>query len=193
MHYGEGNGTLLQYSCLANPMDGGAWWAAVYGVARSLTRLKRLSSSSSINGLIIETDAFKNIVSFNPTVELEEVIIVPILQPKKLWFGGEIRPHKKQISKANLNLKSFHSIACMLNHLSYVLFFVILWTVACQAPLFMGFSRKECWGGLPCPPPADLLNPVSEPMSLLSPALVGRFFTMSTTWEYLPFYSMTLP
>ena len=44
---GEGNGTPLQYSCLENPMDGGAWWAAVYGVTESQTRLKRLSSSSS--------------------------------------------------------------------------------------------------------------------------------------------------
>ena len=35
----EGNGNPLQYSCLANPMDGGAWWAAVHGVARSQTRL----------------------------------------------------------------------------------------------------------------------------------------------------------
>ena len=37
--YGEGNGTPLQYSCLKNPMDGGAWWAAVHGVAKSRTRL----------------------------------------------------------------------------------------------------------------------------------------------------------
>ena len=37
---GEGNGTPLQYSCLENPMDGGAWWAAVHGVARSRTRLR---------------------------------------------------------------------------------------------------------------------------------------------------------
>ena len=37
--YGEGNGTPLQYSCLENPMDGGAWWAAVHGVAESRTRL----------------------------------------------------------------------------------------------------------------------------------------------------------
>ena len=36
---GEGNGTLLQYSCLENPMDGGAWWATVHGVAKSQTRL----------------------------------------------------------------------------------------------------------------------------------------------------------
>ena len=37
---GEGNGNPLQYSCLENPRDGGAWWAAVYGVAQSRTRLK---------------------------------------------------------------------------------------------------------------------------------------------------------
>jgi len=44
---GEGNGNPLQCSCLENPKDGGAWWAAVYGVAQSRTRLKWLSSSSS--------------------------------------------------------------------------------------------------------------------------------------------------
>ena len=44
---GEGNGKPLQCSCLENPKDGGAWWAAVYGVAQSRTRLKRLSSSGS--------------------------------------------------------------------------------------------------------------------------------------------------
>ena len=45
---GEGNGNPLQCSCLENPKDGGAWWAAVYEVSQSRTRLKQLSSSSSI-------------------------------------------------------------------------------------------------------------------------------------------------
>ena len=45
---GEGNGNPLQCSCLENPRDGAAWWAAVYGVAQSQTQLKRLSSSSSL-------------------------------------------------------------------------------------------------------------------------------------------------
>ena len=44
---GEGNGNPLQCSCLENPRDGGAWWAAVYGVTQSRTQLKWLSSSSS--------------------------------------------------------------------------------------------------------------------------------------------------
>ena len=47
---GEGNGTPLQYSCLENPMDRGAWWAAVHGVTKSRTWLKQLCCSSSSNG-----------------------------------------------------------------------------------------------------------------------------------------------
>ena len=49
---GEGNGSPLQRSCLENPRDGGAWWAPIYGVAQSRTRLKWLSSSSSSFSLI---------------------------------------------------------------------------------------------------------------------------------------------
>ena len=45
----EGNGNPLQCSCLENPRDGGAWWAAIYGVAQSLAGLKQLSSSSNSN------------------------------------------------------------------------------------------------------------------------------------------------
>ena len=52
---GEGNGNPLQCSCLENPRDGGAWWAAVYGVSQSQTQLKRLSSSSSSSVYIWQT------------------------------------------------------------------------------------------------------------------------------------------
>ena len=55
--------------------------------------------------------------------------------------------------------------------------FVMLWTVLCQAPLYMGFSRQEYWNGLPCLPPGDLLHPGIEPVSPMSPALADRFFT----------------
>ena len=62
------------------------------------------------------------------------------------------------------------------------------WTVACQAPLSMGFSKQEYWDGFPFPSPGDLPNPGIEPVSLTSPALAlaGRFFTTSTTWEAPP-------
>ena len=55
------------------------------------------------------------------------------------------------------------------------------WTVAGQAPLSMGFSRQEYWSGLPFPPPGDLVDPGIEPASPVSPALAGRFFTISAT------------
>ena len=47
----------------------------------------------------------------------------------------------------------------------------------------MGFSRQEYWSGMPCPLPGDLPDAGIEPMSLMSPALAGGFFTTSTTWE----------
>ena len=50
---GEGNGNPLQCSCLEDPRDGKAWWAAVSGIAQSWTRLKRLSSSSSSSSCMI--------------------------------------------------------------------------------------------------------------------------------------------
>ena len=56
-------------------------------------------------------------------------------------------------------------------------------TVALRAPLSMGFSTQEYWGGLPCPPPGDLPDPGIEPTVLMSPAMRGRFFTTSAAWE----------
>ena len=95
---GEGNGNPLQCSCLENPRDGGAWWAAVYGVAQSRTRLKRLSRCACAQSL------------------------------------------------------------------SRVQLFVTPWTVAYQAPPSMGFSRQECWSGLPFP------SPTTRPKGILNPS-----------------------
>ena len=58
-------------------------------------------------------------------------------------------------------------------------------TVACQAPLSMGYSRQEYWSGLPCPPSRDLPKPEMELASLMPPALAGGFFTTSITCEAL--------
>ena len=55
--------------------------------------------------------------------------------------------------------------------------FVAPWTVACQSPLSIEFSRQEYWSGLPCAPPGDLPDPGIEPMSPASPALAGGFLT----------------
>ena len=73
----------------------------------------------------------------------------------------------------------------MLSRFSHAQLFATLWTVACWAPLSMGFSGQEYWSGLPCPPPGDLPHPGMEPTSLTSPELAGGFFTTSATREAL--------
>ena len=75
--------------------------------------------------------------------------------------------------------------ACVL---SCVRLFAILWTVAHQAPLSMGYSRQEHWSGLTFPPPGDLPDPGIKPTSLMSPALASGFlfyfiFYHCATWK----------
>ena len=84
---GEGNGKPLQCSCLENPRDGGAWWAAVYRVTQIRTRLKRLSSSSSstevdsaIDCTLLQISEHSLIVSYTAMEEL----------PLKRNFNGKV-------------------------------------------------------------------------------------------------------
>ena len=69
----------------------------------------------------------------------------------------------------------------MLSHFSYVQLFATPWTAAHQALLSREFSRQEYWSGMPFLPPGDLPEPVIKPMSLMSLALAGGFFTTSAT------------
>ena len=78
---------------------------------------------------------------------------------------------------------SWFLVFCLLRRCNHVQLCVTLWTVVRQAPLSMGFFWQEFWGGLLCAPPGDLPDLGVEPMSLMSPALAGRFFTISATWE----------
>ena len=79
------------------------------------------------------------------------------------------------------------SYACVLSHFSCGHLFAVLCIVAHQDPMSMGFSRQLYWSRLPLPPPGDLPDSAIESASLISPALAGRFFTASTTWEVLIF------
>ena len=65
------------------------------------------------------------------------------------------------------------------------------WTVAHQVPLSLGFSRQQCWSGLPCPPSGDLPNSGFESTLLRSLALADMFFTTSTTRE-APNWTITI-
>ena len=62
--FGEGNGTLLQYSCLENPMDGGAWWAAVHGVARSRIRLSDFTFTFHFHALEKEMTTHSSVLAW---------------------------------------------------------------------------------------------------------------------------------
>ena len=75
---GKGNGNPLQCSCLENPRDRGAWWAAVSGVAQSWTRLKRRSSSSSI--LVCVLGRVSSYISFGTIMFISECL-------SPLWVG----------------------------------------------------------------------------------------------------------
>ena len=65
--------------------------------------------------------------------------------------------------------------------LTHIQFFGNPWTIPCQAPLFMEFSRQEYWRGLSFPTPENLPDAVTEPTSLVSPAWAGGFFTTAPT------------
>ena len=85
-----------------------------------------------------------------------------------------------------------YQCVCACSVICHVWLFLLLWAVAYQAPLSMGFSRQEYQSGLPCPPPEDLTNPGIKPASLMSSALAGGFFTTSATWVKVAQSCLTL-
>ena len=94
----------------------------------------------------------------------------------------DVCPSEKIPEKKNIHTHRY-TCCCCVQSLSRVRLFVTPWTVAHQALLSMGFSRQEHWSGLPCPPPGDRPDPGIEPEFPKPPALAGRVFTISSTWE----------
>ena len=76
-------------------------------------------------------------------------------------------------------------VSIVLSHFSHVQLFVTLWTIACQALPSMGILQARILGWVAMPSSGDLPDPGVEPVSLMSPALAGGFFTTSATWEAL--------
>ena len=89
---GEGNGNPLQCSCLENPRDGGAWWAAIYGVAQSRTRLKRLSSSSSSDYMLYPK---KTIILKDTRTPMVTAALFPTLPP---FLSAPLLTHSHKLS-----------------------------------------------------------------------------------------------
>ena len=101
-----------------------------------------------------------------------------VTQEQDRWKFTNIKVVFKKIHTLCMSM-----CACALSHFSRAQLFGTLWTVARQAPLSMGFSRQECWSGLPFPSPGDLPYPGIKPVSLMSPALAAGFFTTGATWK----------
>ena len=93
-----------------------------------------------------------------------------------LWFWGAVCWTHQRVPAQAVCLR-------VLSRFSRLGLFATLWTVARQAPLSVGLSGQEYWSGLSFHPPGGLPDPGIDSASLMSPALGGRFFTTTDTWE----------
>ena len=110
--------------------------------------------------------------------EIQKIEIICIKSPLSIY----IYTHIYTLHRAG-SLCCLAETAPASKSFSHVQLFVTSGTIARQAPLSMGFSRQEYRTGSPYPPPGDRPNPGIKPVSLMSPALAGGFFTTSATWE----------
>ena len=99
---GEGNGSPLQCSCLENSRDGGAWWATVYGVAQSRTRLKRLSSSNNRTTILTE------MVDAGTGQEIQKMSLEHLTVPKEKEVLQEKRKDVKEIQEPTRRALNSH-------------------------------------------------------------------------------------
>ena len=164
---GEGNGNPLQCSCLKNPRDGRAWWAAVYGVAWSQTRLKRLSSSSKLLlNEYVHACMYKRMLNLLAlsSVIFPQMLLCPVIGRKHI----SLKSHFKEQIFCFHKFHSFTWISLLIfpmyslskcQSLICAQLFVTPWTAAHQAPLSMRFSRQGYWSGSPFPSPRDLPQP----------------------------------
>ena len=134
---------------------------------RGIFPIQILNSNTSLAGGFIKTLRLTKIQS-----------IFPLVGEKRLFPTINMLGATSQRLFDELHLRN----AWVLSRFSHVWLFRTPSTIAHQAPLSMEFSRQEYWNGLPFPSPGELPNPVIEPMSLMSAALAGRFFTTSSTW-----------
>ena len=155
------NGNPLQYSWWENSMDRGAWWAVVHRVTKELDITHQLNNNDSI----LFVGAFPSHFLTAVVTEDPRPVCSPVLQISLLSPSPSLCVHAKL-------LQSCRTVCSPMN-CSPVARLLCPW----------GVSRRECWSGLPCSPPGHLPDPGIEVTSLTSPALAGRFFTTSTTWE----------
>ena len=127
----------------------------------------------TVNSRQTKTHLTKYMVRYNREIQRFTVFkgYTPFMPIKKYWLYSPCCA------------TYLYSLLLLLRCFSCVQLSATPWTVAHQAPLFMGFSRQEQWSGLPWPPLGDLPDPGIKPTFLMSPALAGGFFTTSSAKE----------
>ena len=114
-----------------------------------------------------------------------------LIWPINLWAAKPVVDYHADVKDSEINLqvvtgKDIHSMCGVVVLIAQLcLTLCNPWTVACQAPLSMEFSRQEYWNGLPFPIPGDSPNPRIELASPVSPALAGEFFTTAPPGKHL--------
>ena len=109
-----------------------------------------------------------------PKIQLKSSPLLSITMPP---LPGEVVSPSVRLVHQHTSIMSLITCVCVFSHPIMSDFLWPLWTIACQAPLSMGFSRQEYWSGLPSPSPGDLSYPGIQPESLMVSALARRFFT----------------
>ena len=103
---GEGNGNPLQCSCLENPRDGGAWWAAVHGVAQSQAQLKRLSSSSIAHGVLVPQPGIETVTpavkAWSQPLDCQGILrpTTLVVRQNILWSISEVSIRRQNLGPA---------------------------------------------------------------------------------------------
>ena len=148
--------------------DSATPWTAARQVSLSITNYRGLLKLMPIESVMPSG----HLILYHP------LLLLPPILPCIRVFSNELTLRMRVPSfLVYCVCAQFDSLVVSNSLLPYVL-------VSCQAALSMGFSR-EYWSGSPNPPPGDLLHPGIKPLSLISVALAGRFFTIQATWEAL--------
>ena len=154
--YGEGSGNPLQYSCLKNPMDGGACWAAVHRVTKGRTRLSNFTFTFHFHALEKEMATHSSVLAWRIPA-MGEPSGLPCLGSHRVGYDWS------DLAAAAAWVKLYaQKWKCKW---SGIRLFATPWTVAYQASPSMGFFRQECWNGLSFPSPRDLPDPGIKPAS----------------------------
>ena len=157
---GEGNGTPLQYSCLENPMDRGAWWAAVHRVANSRTRLSDFTFTFHFPALEKEMATHSSVLAWR-IPGTGEPGGLPSMGSHRVghdWSdlaAAMLYINRFTIAKVKAKIKHWIVVRLLLllSHFSRVRLCATPETAAHQASPSLGFSRQEHWTGLPFPSP----------------------------------------